>query len=269
MGRGIFFTLLLLLAGCSDAGEQPQPARQEAKADASTPNPVAPAAATPAARARLVDERSDLLEFTYGWPAEAAAIPRLNARFEAELKRQRTEALATAREDKAARGGDMPYNSHSFSAVWELFGNSPRLLSIAAEIGTFTGGAHGNATYQALLWDRQADGPVVVADLFVDPNAAFKAMTPAYCKELDRQRAEKRGSEAPAEGADWSTECAPLAEQVVVPVDADKDGKFELLRVLLAPYEAGPYAEGSYELDLPVTQQIGRLLKPGFRASFR
>ncbi len=93
-------------------------------------------------------------------------------------------------------------------------------------------------------------------------------MSEAYCKALDRQRAEKRQVPLPLEGEDWMVDCPPLAKQVVVPVDANGDGRIEAFRVLLPPYEAGPYAEGSYEVDVPVTGAVRGLVKPEYRRMF-
>ena len=38
--------------------------------------------------------------------------------------------------------------------------------------------------------------------------------------------------------------------------------------ILIGPYEAGPYAEGGYEVTLPVTPAILAVVKPEYRASF-
>jgi hypothetical protein len=38
--------------------------------------------------------------------------------------------------------------------------------------------------------------------------------------------------------------------------------------VLVAPYNAGPYAEGSYEVTVPVTPEILALVKAEYRDSF-
>ena len=261
------FLILGLLAACSGGEEDAAPPEQNRQNPPAEARPAPPPQAAPA-KAHLTEETSDLLEFTYGWPAEAAAIPKLNARFQADLERKRKEAMATAREDKEARGADAPYNGHDFSQVWETQGQTARLLSLAADLGTFTGGAHGNSIYQALLWDRGKDAPVELKDLFANPGAAFAAMMPIYCKELNGQRAEKRQGEDMAGAADWMVQCRPIAEQIVAPVDADKDGRFELFRVLLEPYNAGPYAEGTYEVDVPVTDLIRKLLKPEYSTSF-
>ena len=256
----------LVFAGCSEqqASVAPEPPASEKAA------PAAPAAgqASPA-KARMIEEKNDLVEFTYGWPAEAAAIPALSARFQKELEELRRDALATAKEDKDSRTAENPFNGHYLNKVWTLEGNSPRLLSLAAEVGSFTGGAHGNVVYNTVLWDRKAGRPIEVAALFTDAAAAFKAMTSFYCTELDKQRAEKRGEPLPLQGEDdWMTQCRPLAEQTVAPTDTNKDGKFDLLRVMIEPYNSGPYAEGIYEVDIPVTPAIRALVKKDYASSF-
>ena len=173
-----------------------------------------------------------------------------------------------AEEDRDARGPDAPFHGHYFTKAWATMGGAGRLLSLAANIGTYTGGAHGMSGFEALLWDREARRAIEPEALFVDPAAAWRMMEPVYCRALDRQRAEKRQEPLPLEGDGWMIECPPLGDQVVVPVDADEDGRFERLRVLLGPYAAGPYAEGSYEVDVPVTGEMRALVKAQYRESF-
>jgi hypothetical protein len=256
----------LALTACSGESEVPAPPlnNNEATPAAEVPPPPPP----PTAEAKAVKESDDFIEFTYGWPAEAAALPALASRLESELERDKAEALATAREDKEARGEEFPFHGHYFSKEWKRLGDTPRLLSLAAEVGTFTGGAHGNSVYDSILWDREANQAIETDGLFTDPAAAFAAMNEAYCGALDRQRAKKREASLPLEGEGWMVECPPLAKQVVVPVDGNEDRRFEMLRILIAPYEAGPYAEGSYEVDVPVTDAVRGLIKPEYRAVF-
>lgn len=263
--RTSLLALVLLAAACSDAETQEpadRPIAQPTKAAVPAPSRPAPA------KARLVEETDGLLEFTYGWSAEAAAVPELAARFEADMAKQRAEARKTAAEDRDARGPDIPFNGHYFSKTWGTTGSSPRLLSLVADFATYTGGAHGMSGYEALLWDRAARQAIEAADLFADPAAAWRLIEPIYCAELDKQRAEKRQETLPLQGDDWMVQCPAIADQAVAPVDEDKDGRFERLRVLLAPYAAGPYVEGSYEVDVTVTAELKRLLKPDYRLSF-
>ena len=246
----------LLLSACG-----PEPVSIAAVAPV---NPTAPGLTG----SKLVEEKSDLLDFTYGWPWEAAAIPALAARLEADLTRQRAEALATARADKDSRPPDTPFHGHYFQKIWLAHGETPPLLSLAAQVAFFTGGAHGNTTFDSLLWNRTADRPIATADLFTDAAAAFAAMKKPYCEALDRARVEKRGAPLPAQGEDWLIGCPELVKQVVIPVDADEDSHFERRRVLIPPYEAGPYVEGTYEIDVPLTDALRALIKPAYKEAF-
>lgn len=258
--------VLLALSACSgESGPSPSPAADEAQPPTDAA-PVAPPAVK--AKARAVEEKNELLEFTYGWPGEAAAIAALNARLESELERDRAEALGMAHEDRAARPPEAPFHGHYLAKEWKSYGDTPRLLSLAAQVATFTGGAHGNTLFDSILWDRILDRAIEPADLFTDAAAAFAAIRGAYCAALDRERVEKRQEPLPLEGEDWLIGCPALAEQAIVPVDGDGDSRFELLRVLIPPYEAGPYVEGTYEVDVPVTDPVRDLIKPDYRAAF-
>ena len=209
----------------------------------------------------------ELLEFAYDWPEEATAIPALRQRFERERAAENRQAIADAREDQRQRPPEVEFIGHSYSKSWASMGQSPRLLSLAAELYTFTGGAHGNTSWDAIVWDRRAGRQIPASGLFAKP-AAFQALSRPYCTALDEQRAEKRGESLPLSGDDWLIRCPSLAKQAVVPVDTDENGRFDTFRVLIAPYEAGPYVEGSYEVDVPVTPAIRASLRPEYRADF-
>src|SRR3712207_3472427 len=102
----------MLLAACS--AEAPEPERSKAGKQ------VAPAPAAPA-QARQVEEKSDLLEFTYGWPVEAASIPALVRQLEADMARDRAEAVTMARDDKASREAGAEFNGHYLSKIWKNY----------------------------------------------------------------------------------------------------------------------------------------------------
>ncbi|WP_158274586.1 DUF3298 and DUF4163 domain-containing protein [Sphingosinicella humi] len=266
MKKSSLAAMLLALSACSgESGPSPSPAADEAQPPTDAA-PVAPPAVK--AKARAVEEKNELLEFTYGWPGEAAAIPGLNARLESELERDRAEALGMAREDRAARPPEAPFHGHYLAKEWKSYGDTPHLLSLAAQVATFTGGAHGNTLFDSILWDRTLGRAIKPADLFTDPAVAFATISGAYCAALDRERVEKRQEPLPLEGEDWLIGCPSLAQQAIVPVDGDGDSRFELLRVLIPPYEAGPYVEGTYEVDVPVTDPVRGLIKPDYRTVF-
>ena len=50
--------------------------------------------------------------------------------------------------------------------------------------------------------------------------------------------------------------------------DSDKNGRFDHLVVIADQYVAGPYAEGNYEISLPITAAMIERMKPEYRLSF-
>ncbi len=230
-----------------------------------------PTEAVPAAPAapRKVQAKSDVLEFSYSWPAEAAAIPGLNKQLEEELGRDRVESQAAAKEDKDGRGASgSDFFAHSFSKEWRLAGNTPQLLSLLGEVSSFTGGAHPNSDYDGVIWDRGSGRLVSLTELFADAKRAMAALSTRYCKELDAARAEKRGEALPPAPNDFMTACPSLTDQTVVAADSNGNGRFDMLQLWLPPSVAGPYAEGPYQVDLKIDAATLAALKPEYRASF-
>lgn len=230
------------------------------------------AKAAPAADARgvKVQEKSDLLEFSYSWPAQAAALPRLNKQLDEEMGRDRVEAEAAAKEDKAGRADSgTDFFAHSYSKEWRVAGQTARLLSVAGEVSTFTGGAHPSSDYDGIIWDRKTDREVAFSELFTDQGRTMTTLSGRYCKQLDAERVEKRGEALPASPNDFSTACPALEDQTVVPADSNGNGRFDRLQVLLPPYVAGPYVEGGYEVDLKLDAAMVAAIKPKYRASFK
>jgi hypothetical protein len=212
------------------------------------------------------DETTALLEFHYGWPAEAAAIPPLATRLSTEMDAWKERLLAGARSELAYRTKNgFPFHGYQGSMTWTTAGQSQRLLSLAGAFAEFTGGAHGNYATRALIWDRAAMMEQTVPALFVDAGAPAALLTETWCKALDDQRARKR--EGRKLGGEFD-ECPKLSDIVVVPADGDSNGRFEHLRLIANPYTAGPYSEGDYKVDLPVTPAVIAALKPEYRASF-
>jgi hypothetical protein len=210
---------------------------------------------------------TDELDFAFSIPGAAAAIPALSQRLDQQRAERQAEAAQTAREDRADRPADTPFFKHSFEKLWTVAGETPRLLSLKAATSFFTGGAHPNFLFDAMLWDREQDRPLPLAEWFDDPTAGRAAISQTYCPSLDAQRLEKRGGERMPAGT-WETDCPALAEHHVAPTDKDGNGRFERLQVLLAPYAAGPYAEGDYIVEVPISAALMKALKPDLQSSF-
>jgi len=253
-------SLALALAACGQPSES-APANQMVEAK------PAPRPAAPAPKPFALDEKNELIDFHFGWSAEAAAVPQLVARFQAEMKKAKDELVAGAKEDKAFRDKEgFDFNGHQSSTEYQTAGQSPRLLSLFVEASAYTGGAHPNHGTNALLWDREAAGEIKVADLFAEPANRDRLLTQRWCDALNKAREEKRGE--PVGGGGMFDECPKLDEIAIVPTDKDGNGRFERLILIASPYVAGPYVEGSYEVDLAVTADLVSALKSGYQGSF-
>jgi len=254
------FLLIVLLAACN---QQPSPSA------ANPEDAPAPAAklTEPAPKAFVFDEKNDLIEFHYGWSAEAAAVPQLVDRFRKDMEKVKAELIAGAKEDKAFREKEgFDFNTYSSTTDYNTAGQSPRLLSLSVEASSYTGGAHGNYGTNGLLWDRPAVKEIQLADLFAEPANMDRLLTQRWCNALNKAREEKRGE--PVGGEGMFDECPKLSEIAIVPTDKDKNGQFERLILTASPYVAGPYVEGSYEIDLVVTPDLIAALKSDYRDSF-
>lgn len=249
-----------LVAAC---GQASQPAIPNQVAEA----PAAAKPAAPAPKAFVFDEKNDLVDFHFAWSAEAAAVPELVTRFQVEMKKIKDELVAGAKDDKAMRDREgFDFHGYQSSTEYKTSGQSERLLSLTVDVGAYTGGAHGNYGTSGLLWDRQSAREIKVADLFAEPANRDRLLTQRWCDALNKAREEKRGE--PVGGDEMFDECPKLDEIALVPTDKDGNGRFERLILTASPYVAGPYVEGSYEIDLPVTADLISALKSEYRGSF-
>jgi hypothetical protein len=93
-----------------------------------------------------------------------------------------------------------------------------------------------------------------------------RLLTQPWCDALNKARAEKRGE--PVGGGGMFDECPKLSEISIIPTDKDGNGKFERLELIADPYVAGPYVDGSYEIELPVTGDLIAAIRSDYRENF-
>jgi len=197
----------------------------------------------------LREEESDLLHFSYGWPAAADREPALRALLRRRMAESRRRAEATAiatRRERRRMGFD--YVTQEYDEAWETAGSSAQLLSLTAGRFELSTGAHGFIGEDSILWDRAADHIVEARALL---GAGLGGMSGRFCAALDRQRAEKREGDPIADPDDPFNRCPPLGDHVLAPADQDGNGRFDTLRVLIPPEAVGPYVEAEYVIDIP------------------
>jgi hypothetical protein len=207
------------------------------------------------------------LELLYEWPAEAVAIPALDLRFYTAAKKALAVAQKNALVDqRLAKQQKREFNPHEYSMQWATAGQTPRLLSLQSDLGSFEGGAHPNSVYGAMLWDRSLSHEIKLDSLFLRASA-FPALTrPGYCAALNAERNKRRMGEK-LDLPDFNT-CPKYGELAIALVDKNGNGRFDSFAFVASPYTAGPYVEGEYEIALPVTSQLIAAVRPDYRNSF-
>ncbi len=241
------FVALLALIGCQQTPAQ------------------APAATTAVPAIDLLIEHHDSdLDFSWFAAPQAATQPALLKLMRGETLHELAKARVAAANDRKARPADAPFFKHQFGESWTRAAETPRLLVLSAELDTFTGGAHGMHGFDAVIWDKQDAERLRFADLFDGWSKARALLTASYCKALDEER--KRRRPEPFTGAMFN-DCPAIDRQVLVPT-GDVDGRVIAIKMLIGPYEAGPYAEGSYELLLDLPPEVVSLVKASYRPAF-
>ncbi|WP_332819509.1 DUF3298 and DUF4163 domain-containing protein [Sphingopyxis sp.] len=262
----LFLAGTLLLAGCSEGKPTPADKAAAAGVPGAPPGGAADVAAKNAP-ASTVKESNDLIEFAYAYPREAAAIPELAAWLDGDRATKRDALIAAAQRDKAAaEKGEFPYRAHSHLQTWQRVTSTPRFLSLSAEIETYTGGAHGMTGFETLLWDRNRRTQLKPLDLFTSGEAFDAAIREPFCAGIKRAKA-ARGITAEERPDSVFAKCPPASAQTVWL--GSSDGRYlDRMTIAIAPYEVGPYAEGSYKINVPVTGALVRALKDEYARDF-
>lgn len=259
------FPALLAIAGCdfggkpADTGEAAGPAKPAATASASA------VPGEPAALGLEVD--TELYGFDYSYPVQVARIPELKQRLDSELEaaQARLAELATRAEADARERGPSLY-AYAEGTAWEVVADTPRFLSLSAAIYSYTGGAHPNSGTRTLVWDREAKRALAPADFFLSPAALEAAVRDRYCAALDAERGKRREDDADM-GIDEFAQCPPIGDLTIL-LGSSNRRKFNRIGLVADPYVAGPYAEGDYDITVPVTREVLEAVRPAYRDAF-
>lgn len=255
-----------MLSGCSD--ETPTP---EEKVSAAAVPGAPPGGAADMARrnapASMRRESNDLIEFSYGYPREAAAIPELAAWLDSDRATKRDALIAAAQRDRAtAEKSGFPYRAHSHLQTWRRVTDTRRFLSLSAEIETYMGGAHGMTGFDTLLWDRNHRKRLKPLDLFSSGEAFDAAVAGSFCAGIKRAK-QAKGITVPEASDSPFSKCPPASAQTVWL--GSSDGRLiDRITIAIAPYEVGPFAEGVYKVNVPVTGALVRALKNEYARDF-
>ncbi len=259
----VFALLLALLAGCNRGGTPP--------AAAPVPGPTA----TPAAPAAPVVLK-DVIETTPGYiigisyPARAAAYPPLAQALHAYAEAARAELMQAV----AGLKGAKPRAPYDLSLQFSMVVETPRVVAVAADGSTYTGGAHGAPLVDRFVWLPQLQQMLAAEQLI--PAAEGWTPVSAYVREqlmtelsasLDEEALEGdvRASQMSLRSRMIDDGTAPSAANFArfEPV-MNADGSIRALRFVFPPYQVAPYVEGTVTVAVPA-----RVLLPLVAADYR
>lgn len=280
MRRGSLVMAAVLLAGGCSGGQDDTPAGKATGPSAAATSAVEAGEGMPTADGtgavaedspsggREVRDSNQLYEFGYAYPDAAGAIRGLKTLLDSKLDRARKSLAVESRDDqREARKGGFPYRPHSSDTTWKVVAELPGWLSLSSEIYVYTGGAHGMSAFDSLVWDKQAGAAREPVDLFTSAAALRGTIQRPFCNALDREREKRRGEPVRHGADDMFSDCINPLENTLI-LGSSNRRTFDRIGILIGPYAAGPYAEGSYEITLPVTAEVLGTVKPEYKGSF-
>ncbi|WP_160484939.1 DUF4163 domain-containing protein [Aurantiacibacter rhizosphaerae] len=266
------FTLLTvpaLLAACVPADDVDDPA-----ASSSPDTPVPPdvpggeAAPAPLGGAREVEERTDLFLFAYSYPQAAGETPGLADWLDRRLDRERDGLAKRAeRGRREARDDGFPFNSYSSRTAWEVVADLPDWLSLSADLSSYSGGAHPNYGFDTIVWNKEEAAAMEPIAFFDSAQALDSVLGPQLCDALNEEREKRRGQPVEDSGDDLFDACVKPDETNVL-LGSTNGKTINRIGIQIAPYIAGPYAEGSYEFTFPVTAQLMGVVREEYKPAF-
>ncbi|GAB4485111.1 MAG: hypothetical protein OHK0018_16670 [Erythrobacter tepidarius] len=257
---------VLLLAGCSAPEDKAQATATASTGAGSEASAAASAKPAAVAFADNAEQDGGTREFAYKWPAAVSAIPALAERLAAD----RDKALAEQKADWAGALAEFPgedcisCKNLSFAKEWKVVTDLPRYLSLSADIYLYTGGAHGNSAFETLVWDREAGTAIKPEAMFTSEAGLQDALGDGWCKALKAERIKRIGADLSEDGF---FPCPAIADLTVLLGSSNRKA-FNRIGLIAAPYVAGSYAEGPYEVTLPVTPKVIAAVKPEYKAAF-
>jgi len=229
---------------------------------------TSPAAAQPAASVELVDVMETTPDYVIGisYPQSAARYPALAA----EIKRYAEAARADLMRAVEARRHQQPTGEGSEGSTMydlsltftEVF-DSPHLVAYAADGSSYTGGAHGNPLLARFVWLPREDRRLT-AEALVPQVAGWQAIANHVREQLYTALSQRIEADdlVPAERAEVVEGASRMIEEGTA-ADPENYSEFEPvvgpggrvtgLRFVFAPYQVGPYSDGTQTVEVPAS----------------
>ncbi|WP_149193627.1 DUF3298 and DUF4163 domain-containing protein [Luteimonas suaedae] len=270
MKRGLICVLLVLaVAACQREAEAPQSPQdpKAPQADTDSPDTVDPSGdAVPNLEDVIEHDPRYVIGISY--PPEAKQYPGLAV----ELHRYAQAAREELLEAVANLGQGTPSAPYDLSLEFSVVANTPRVVAIAADGSSYTGGAHGNPLVARFVWLPQQERLLRAPDLFGD-QAGWQAVSDYVREQLHAELSTRVDAEdlEPAERSQAIRAAGQMIDEGSGPAPDNfeqfepvmgVDGRIRALRFVFPPYQVGPYADGTRRVVVPADVLAPHLAPP-------
>ncbi|HEY3521413.1 MAG TPA: RsiV family protein [Rhodanobacteraceae bacterium] len=164
---------------------------------------------------------------------------------------------------------------------FRIAARTPDLVSVRETGMQDTGGAHPIPIDSTIVYDVRAHRTVPLDDLFIDADAARKALADYARTELTRKimsQAPRPGEGSPGAIAEWKTNARKMIDDgtqpttqnfanFIVRAGADSNAPSPGLILIFPPYQVAAYVYGTQTVDVP-DPVFMHYLKPQYHAAF-
>jgi len=267
---------LALSAALIACKREPEPAAPVATPGAPATAPGDTAIVAPA-NVKLEDVSESTSDYIIGisYQVPAEQYPGLAAELKKYADAARNDLIEAAKARSQPGGAtSAPYDlSLSFTELM----HTPEVVAVAADGSSYTGGAHGAPLIARFVWLPKQNRLLTAQQLV--PSAAGWTAISDYVREQLHAALSQRvdADDLPAEERaavvknaskmiDDGTQPDPSDFALFEPVAAP-DGRLSGLRFVFAPYQVGPYSDGTQTVEVPVDVLLPHLA-PEFRPLF-
>ena len=249
----------LAMAGCGQDDGAGPPATGAAEVPVGAQAPAEPVASDTAVAPTLEDvmERDPRYLVGISYPEAARAYPGLAVELDAYAR----AARADLDEAVASLGEGRPRAPYDLALDFAMLVETPRVVAVAADGSSYTGGAHGNPLVARFVWLPERDRMLTAQDLMAGPDG-WRALSGYVREQLNAELYERMDAWdlEPDERQQVLRTSGRMIEEGSTP-DPDNFAHFEpqmdaserisALRFVFPPYQVGPYSDGTHYVVVP------------------
>ena len=246
------------------------------EAAGNAPAPIAQAPAEVGEETSPPPTLEDVIEHTpryivgISYPPAAKRYPGLAAELHRYGDAARSELV-----DAAASAGEAPGGlAYDLSLEFRMLAETPRVVAVAADGSSYTGGAHGNPLVARFVWLPERERLLRAGDLVPDADG-WRVISRYVREQLHATLGTRIDAEelSPEERSEALQTAGRMIDDGSEPEAGnfdsfepvlDAQGRIEALRFVFPPYQVGPYADGTQSVLVPA-----EVLLPHVAAEYR